>query len=141
MLAAEMPFREVMGVELNPELAATALRNRDRWEALGRAQCAIRVVCGDATEVRLPEGPLLAYLYNPFSGGVLRRLLKRLDGAAMGTGRLEIVYLYPEQEQIFAEFPRFTKLWNEGIALSLDDMDVDEISATEDPCSLYRWIG
>lgn len=141
LIAAEMPFREVLGVELNPELAVTALCNVERWEALGKAQCAIRVVCGDGTEVTLSKGPLLVYLYNPFSGEVLRRLLERLDGWAVGGKQLEIVYLYPEQEQIFAEFPRFSKLWDERIRLSCEDMDVDEISAAEDPCSLYRWIG
>src|SRR5215472_14564615 len=31
LLASEFNFREVIGVELNPELAATALRNVDLW--------------------------------------------------------------------------------------------------------------
>ena len=136
-----MPFREVVGVELNPELAASASRNGERWAALGKAQCAIRVVRGDATEVELPEGPLLLYLYNPFTGEVLRRLLELLDGWAARGGRLEIAYLYPEQDWVFAEFPRFRRLWKEVIALSPADTGVDGVSAVEDPCVFFRWIG
>ncbi len=141
LLAAEMPFREVLAVELNPGLAETARSNIARWEAIGRARCAMRVVCCDATELALPGSPLLVYLYNPFSGEVLRQLLERLDGWAAGGKRLEILYLYPEQEQIFAEFPRFARLWKERIGLSPEDTEVDEISAAEDPCALYRRIG
>ena len=35
LLAAEMPFREVVGVELNPELARIAEKNVATWKAVG----------------------------------------------------------------------------------------------------------
>ena len=140
LLASEMGFRAVVGVELNAGLAAVAERNVQRWEELGRARCAVEVRTGDATEIELPRGPLLVYLYNPFRGEVLRRLLERLDAwAAEGGERLEVLYLYPEEEAVFGEFPPFARLWREPVGLAGEDVGVDEISAAEDPCSAYRW--
>ncbi|GAC1365332.1 MAG: hypothetical protein NVSMB3_13900 [Acidobacteriaceae bacterium] len=142
LLAAETPFREVVGVELNPELAAVARINVARWSELGRTRCAARVECGDATEMKLPSGPLLVYLYNPFRAEVLRRLLTRLDGwAGENEGGLDLLYLYPEEEAVFAEFPGFRRMWQEGIPLGAEDVGRDEISSAEDPCSAYRWVG
>lgn len=142
LLAAELPFREVVGVELNRELAEVARGNAERWRALGRAKSAMRVMCGDATEVELPRGPLLVYLYNPFRAEVLRCLMGRLDGWAAETGEsLEVIYLYPEEEGVFAEFPRFERMWRRQVGLAAEDVGVDGVSAAEDPCSLYRWVG
>jgi SAM-dependent methyltransferase len=57
LLAAEMPFHEVVGVELNPTLTRIARRNLTLWRALGRARSPMRIICGDAVEFRLPAGP------------------------------------------------------------------------------------
>lgn len=139
LLAAEMPFREAVGVELNAGLAAVAERNVERWRELGRERAPMRVVCGDATEVELPAGPLLLYLYNPFRAEVLRRLLGRLEARAeAGGGGVEVVYLYPEEEAVFREFPRFVRMWRRGVGLEGEDAG-DGFSAAEDPCCLYRW--
>ena len=55
MLASEMGFRECVGVELDPGLAAVARRNLEAWERTGKARCAVRIMEGDATEVALPK--------------------------------------------------------------------------------------
>ena len=138
LLAAELPFREVVGIELDGELARLAGENVERWVGAGRARAPLRVICGDATEVDLPAGPLVVYLYNPFRAPVLRRLLGRLESRG---GAVDVLYLYPEEEAVFGEFPRFERVWREGIGLAAEDVGVDEISAAEDPCSLYRLRG
>ena len=38
LLAAELPFRRVVGVELNPTLARIARKNLTAWRASGRAR-------------------------------------------------------------------------------------------------------
>lgn len=135
LLASELPFREAVGVELDGALAAIAERNVARWGELGRTRCPLRIVCGDATEVDLPEGPLLVYFYNPFRAPVLRRLLERLQATDR---RVEVLYLYPEEARVFADFPRFRLLWTGEIGLDSADVGVDEISALTDPCNAYR---
>jgi SAM-dependent methyltransferase len=76
LLAAELPFRQVVGVELNPKLTRIAKINLTIWRASGRAQAPMRVVCADAVEFPLPAGPCLAFLFNPFGATVMRGLLK-----------------------------------------------------------------
>ena len=73
LLAAELPFRKVIGVELNEDLARIAQRNITLWMNWSHAFAAkIRVLQQDALEFRWPRPPLLVYLNNPFeceSGG------------------------------------------------------------------------
>ena len=56
LLAAEMPFRAVIGVELNPTLVRIARRNLALWRKAGRARAPMRLVCGDAAEFAFPDG-------------------------------------------------------------------------------------
>src|SRR6202521_207455 len=65
LLAAELPFRKVIGVELNPELASIAQVNADQWNRVARPRAKIRVLQQDATQFRWPHPPLLVFLNNP----------------------------------------------------------------------------
>jgi SAM-dependent methyltransferase len=51
LLASELGFREVVGVELNTKLADIAQTNVTKWNSRGKAKSPIRIVCGDALEV------------------------------------------------------------------------------------------
>jgi hypothetical protein len=138
LIASELEFREVVGVELHPGLAATAVANAARWSADERARCAIRVVEGDATEMDLPEGPCVAFLYNPFGAPVLRVLLARLEERfAARPGELDVLYLSPECDAVFAERGGFELLWRADLA-QLDAEQVDVIAGGRQPCSAYR---
>ena len=76
LLAAEYPFRAVVGVELHPTLARIARGNLAKWRAAGRARAPVRFHCRDAAEFPLPPGPCVAFLFNPFGAPVLRRVLR-----------------------------------------------------------------
>jgi SAM-dependent methyltransferase len=132
LMASEMPFREVLGVELNAGLVAVAERNLQRWDELGLRQCPSRVLQGDAAEFLLPEAPLLVYLYNPFRAPVMRMLLERLEAVS---GRVDILYLVPEQEVVFTEFESFARVWSVGMEGA---EAVDQVSSSADRVSLYR---
>jgi len=138
LLASELPFREVMGVELDGRLAQVAEANIALWVAAGRSRSPVRVVTGEATEVELPDGPLVVYLYNPFRAPVLRQLLAGLERRG---GLVDVLYLYPEEAEVFTEFPRFQLLWSEDVELSPEDIGMDEISGMADPCRAYRLAG
>jgi SAM-dependent methyltransferase len=139
MLATEMGFREVLGVELSGELVAVAERNLERWRELGLAKCSVRVVQGDAIAVDLPRGPLLVYLYNPFQATVMRLLLERLAViAAAEREQIDVLYVTPSQTVVFAEFPQFKKIWSEMVALSEEDSEGDLVAMAEDRCELFR---
>ena len=137
MLASRLHFREVIGVELNPELAGTAERNLEAWRAAGKALRPARVVCGDATEFALPPGPCLLYLANPFGAPVLRRLLERLEARQDG-GVIEVLYQTPRQEAVFRERPAWEMLWSAVPRASAEDMADENVYAATDRCNLYR---
>jgi tRNA1(Val) A37 N6-methylase TrmN6 len=50
LLAAELPFRKVIGVELNEALARIAQRNVILWKRLAQSQLKIRAVHQDAAK-------------------------------------------------------------------------------------------
>jgi SAM-dependent methyltransferase len=137
MLASELGFREVVGVELNADLVRIAEENLARWKELRQARCPMSILQGDAAEVALPEGRLLVYLYNPFHAPVLRRVLQRLEEGTAGR-EIELMYLLPQEEAVFAEFPAFELLWSRTMGMSEEDRAADTASSSEDRCSLYR---
>jgi SAM-dependent methyltransferase len=76
--AARLPFRQVVGVEISPALHAVALENFARLEKAHLACRDVRLVRADAALYRFPRGPLVVYLYNPFSSAILGSVLERL---------------------------------------------------------------
>ena len=77
LLASELPFKRIEGIELNPVLAGIARRNAAKWRAAGRERSRIRVRCMDAVEFRFPKGPCVVFLFNPFGASVMRTLLEQ----------------------------------------------------------------
>jgi predicted RNA methylase len=153
MLAAELPFREVVGVELNPTLARIARRNLALWRAAGRALAPMRIQCRDAAQFRFPPGPCAAFLFNPFAAPVMRRLLAAITTAfAHRAGQLDILYVNNEQEAVLRRQPGFARLFAGQVPRSRADAIADHrilanqpdgvyASANYEDCSLYRWIG
>lgn len=153
LLAARLPFREVVAVELHPDLAAIARKNSDLWLARGLAHAPIRVECCDATEFIFPQTPCLAFLFNPFRAPVLKRLLASIErNFASRPGTLDLLYANHEMEAVFHHRPGWLRLWSGNIPLSDEDEKADReilnhqpdgeyASSTEEACSIYRWAG
>lgn len=139
MIASEMPFGEVIGVELSGGLVEIARTNLERWQELGRAKSSLRVMEGDATAAELPDGPWLIFMYNSFQAPVMRKMMERLEKVAeQGAVRMYVLYMVPEQEAVIAEFSRFERMWSEVVPLSAEEELVDKVSSPADRCSLYR---
>jgi D-alanine-D-alanine ligase len=153
LLAAETPFREVVGVELNPRLSVIAARNLAVWKSAGRARCPMRMLTGDAVEFAFPANPCVVFLFNPFGATVLRRLAKRIELAFRDRpGELDLLYVNHEAEGVLAGHPGFTRVFGGDICKSPEDEQADreillnqpegEYAASEyESCSIYRWTG
>lgn len=153
LLAAEYPFRRVVGVELNPLLAKVAQRNVEIWQAAGRALSPMQVICGDAVDAPFAKGPCVAFLFNPFGASVMRRLLKRLAvDFADRAGQLDLLYVNSEQEHVLEQQAGFTRLFlgqerrsrADAIAdyrIMANQPDGEYSSANYEDCSLWRWTG
>jgi predicted RNA methylase len=153
LLAAELPFRAVLGVELNPTLARIGSRNLAAWRAAGRARAPMRMFCRDAVDFELPQGPCVAFLFNPFSGPVLRRILRNwVLRLARRSGKLDILYVNNEQESVLRRQAGFTRLYHGEIRRSQADAAAERRILSSQPdgcyapmawedCSIYRWMG
>jgi SAM-dependent methyltransferase len=142
MLASEFPFRQVIGVELNPSLATIAKDNVAAWTAAGRAVCPVQVECQDATEFVFPDGPCLLYLFNPFAAPVVKRLIESISTEfAARPGSLDLIYFNPEAGHLLDTHEGFELLWTGSIPMSEEDTAVDYVASADDLCSFYRWVG
>jgi predicted RNA methylase len=154
LLAAGFPFRKVVGVELNPTLARIARKNRSLWRAQQSPLAPMRVVCGDAVEFKLPQGPCVAFLFNPFGAPVMKRLLA--NWAATLTERadaqLDLLYVNHEQDAVLEQQRGFTRLYRGQVQRSRADAIADHrilanqpegeyASANYEDCSIWRWVG
>ena len=158
LLASEFNFKEIIGVELHPALARKCRRNMRIWHeshanATHKKSAPMRLVETDATEFLFPEGPCVAYLFNPFGAPVLRRVLKQMEAQFKDQkNELDILYVNHEREAVIKNNPAFKKLWRGLVPMSSLDAIVDlqiinsqldeEYGSTGDEaCSIYRFTG
>ncbi len=103
LLAGESGFRRLVGIEFAPGLAAVCRDNLRRSPVLP-ADVVCSVVETDAAVYTPPEGLLVAFLYNPFCGGTLSRVVERLRlRAARDPADVWVVYVNPVGLDVFAE--------------------------------------
>jgi SAM-dependent methyltransferase len=95
LLAASLPVRRVIGVELSERLAESARANVERNRGRIRAG-RVDVVAADALTWPIPDDLTVVYLYCPFWGELFHAVLRRLFEAHERHARpLRIVYNYP----------------------------------------------
>lgn len=114
LLASEYPFREIVGVEVQPELHRIAQENILRFGGEGRVCRRISSVCMDAREFEFPEEPLLLYLFNPFPDYVLTEVLRRLEASLAASPRPAfLLYNTPMEQHIFERMRFLEKIYEE----------------------------
>jgi SAM-dependent methyltransferase len=140
LLAAELPFRKVIGVELNEPLARIAQRNVTLWTRLVRPRTKIRVIHEDAAEFRWPRTPLLIYLNNPFDCALVELLASRIAAAAAsGPGLVDLLYVNPACADALTRHGDFRLVWDAQIQMDEVDKRADPFGAASDRVSAFRY--
>jgi len=140
LLASELPFRKVIGVELSKELAHIAAWNIARWKRERRVRTTMRVIHQDILDFRWPRTPLLVYLYNPFEREMIELLIERLRWAANAGSRcVDVLYLNPVFGHLFTRSGSFRELWSERITMSQEDQNADPYATSTDLVTAYRY--
>jgi SAM-dependent methyltransferase len=96
MVAASYPFRRLIGADISPACIQVATRNLARYgpERIDAARVELRM--GDAVDFEFPPEPLVLYLYNPFAGAVLERVMANLEASLRVRPRpVAIIYVNP----------------------------------------------
>jgi len=138
LLAAELPFRKVIGVELNEELAHIAQRNVAKWDR--RTRTKIRLLHQDATQFRWPRLPLLVFMNNPFECPLAEQLAAKLAAvAARGPSLVDLLYVNPGCSDTLTHQGIFKLLWNAEIQMDEADQRADPYGATSDRVAAFRY--
>ncbi len=113
MLAAEQPFRAVIGVEFSHELCEVANSNLQKLPAEAVRAGGVECVRADAALYVPPPTPLVCYFYNPFGPSVLKAVVDRLAASLRQQPReVFIIYVHPEHRDVIES----TELWTVGEA-------------------------
>ena len=109
LLAAQFPFRRIVGVEFSPRLHEVAVRNiRNYRNPL--VKCAdITSICEDAANYRLPRDPLLLYFFNPFQEAIMTKVLANVEESLrQNPRRVYLIYRTPKLSSLM-DARRFLK--------------------------------
>jgi SAM-dependent methyltransferase len=103
LMASDYPFQRIIGVELMPELHRAAQKNIASYSN-DRQQCRqIGAICMDARDFEFPPGPLVVYLFNPFSESTFAQVLENLRRSLEQSPRpVYIGYRFTEFEELLA---------------------------------------
>jgi predicted RNA methylase len=96
-LAAEYPFRRILGVEFGKELHEDAKKNIEAFRHPAQQCNNIESVNMDASDYQFPNENLAIYLFNPFGADVMEKVLANLAMSLQRNPRHVIVTMvYPE---------------------------------------------
>ena len=101
-------FRRVVGVDISAHLLTTARDNRAHMGGI----IPIEFIEADAQTYRLPEGPSLVFLFNPFDAVALSRFLGNNLAHIRKTGSV-IAYSFDIEREVLAELGFYT-LWRDA---------------------------
>ena len=111
LMAADYPFRRILGVELFPALHRVAQQNLNAYRSESQQCFALEAVCGDAREFIFPEEPFLLYLFNSLPEAALMEVMARLDDSLRQCPRMVyLLYHNPLLEYVLTNCPAFNKI-------------------------------
>jgi SAM-dependent methyltransferase len=111
LMAADYPFRRILGIELLPALHRVAQENLSAYKSDSQQCFALETVCGDAREFIFPAEPVLLYLFNPLPELALIEVMANLDRSLRQFPRVAyLLYHNPLLEHVLAKHPAFNKI-------------------------------
>jgi SAM-dependent methyltransferase len=106
IVALELSFARVIGVDISPSLVAIARRNLQRVRPAAVEQGDAMAVCADARAYELPAEDTVLFLYNPFPRHVMQELVERLVRSLEQTPRdLIVIYVNDVDHDVFDAAP------------------------------------
>lgn len=111
LMAADYPFRRVIGVELLPALHDIAAANIAHYRSDAQKCFAIESVCQDACAFNLPADPLVVYLFNPLPESGLETVIENLEHSLIERPRsVYVLYHNPLLEHVVSRSPALRKV-------------------------------
>lgn len=107
LLASELPFRRVIGVEFDQRLHAIA--NANIAAVRSRMRCPeVESHHGRAEQLSIPSGNLLFYFFHPFDAQILEAIILRILQAHQHSPRtVRLLFFRHSQRAVLERFPAF----------------------------------
>ncbi len=111
LMAADYPFRRILGVELLPELHRAAKENIGKYKSDSQQCFSIDCLLGDASEFVFPPEPTVLYLFNPLPESGLVTLISNLEQSLRENPRpVLVLYHNPLLEHVLTRSAGFEKI-------------------------------
>ena len=111
LMAADYPFRRILGIELFPALHRVAQENLSAYKSDSQQCFALETVCGDAREFVFPAEPIMLYLFNSLPEPALIEVMANLDDSLSQFPRVVyLLYHNPLLEHVLTQHPAFNKI-------------------------------
>jgi hypothetical protein len=111
LLAAEYPYREIIGVEFAPALHDVAERNLRTYRNPRQRAHVLRAICTDATLFDLPPDPLVLFFANPFNEPVMEKVLDNIRRSFEARPRpMYVVYFNATCAHLFTRLSFLTEM-------------------------------
>jgi hypothetical protein len=81
LMASELPFRRIIGVEFASDLTEIAQANIQKYHSPTQKCWKLEAVCADATIFHFPVEPTVLYMANPFEGVVMEKFLSHVENS------------------------------------------------------------
>jgi hypothetical protein len=119
LLAANYPFKSITGVEYSKTLADTAAANIQSFRERSGSKRPLNCIWGDAADFKLPIEPTILYLFNPFQGKVMDRVIANIEKSLQNAPRdFWVIYGNPWEVRKFRRSPALETIeWNAKYSL------------------------
>jgi predicted O-methyltransferase YrrM len=94
LMASDLPFKRIIGVEYAQGLHEIAVRNIAVYKSAQQRCSRIEAIYGDALAYAMPDGPLLLFIFNALAKELMPILLKKLDAEVAGPNTRPVFLMY-----------------------------------------------
>jgi hypothetical protein len=139
LVAAQFPFRALLGVEVAPELCATARANFAGNPGWARRTT---ILNQDPATVTFPDTPLVLFLFNPLLASALRRTVVNLERQFRRLPRETYLVCanHPRFTRTLERFPFLREISNMPHPLSPEDAAFDQSRPDHERFRVYTAI-
>src|SRR5438045_9800072 len=96
LYASTFPFKKIIGVEFSSLLHRIAERNIARFRSQLMKCKDVMSLCMDVTKYHLPPEPIILYLFNPFKGRALEKVVANTKQSLKDHPRdIGVIYYHP----------------------------------------------
>jgi SAM-dependent methyltransferase len=111
LMAADYPFRRILGVELMPDLHRVAKENIGKYKSDSQQCFAVECFLGDASEFIFPTEPTVLYLFNPLPESGLAKMISNLEQSLREHPRpVFVLYHNPLLERVLTQSGTLQKI-------------------------------